>query len=368
MPAGFGTCFNDPFERAASSERTGVSPARAAPSMEQVVRRAVIANRMILLLFSLLVLPSPPAHAQVGADIPDPSGGGGKPGRPPAPVVAPTQVASGPDYRIGPDDQVWISVLQAPELTTTTRVSQQGAIFLPLVGAVKAGGLTTMELKRAIEEQLARKYIKEPDVTVQVTDAPSHSVSIVGAVHRPGVVQVPSSTTVLDVISLAGGLAENAGDTIIVQRKGATGAAPATQELKINPLIGSRDSSLNVPIYPGDVVKVRAADVVYVIGAVKKPGAYPMQGNERLTAMRALALGEGFAPAAAQTRAVVVRMGPKGERNEIPVDLKAVMKGKAGDVPLEAHDVLFVPTDGAAVAGRTALDVFLRTFAWRPTW
>jgi protein involved in polysaccharide export with SLBB domain len=143
-------------------------------------------------------------------------------------------------------------------------------------------------------------------------------------------------------------------------------------ELEISPATFKRDleylrSRLNIPIYPGDVVQVRPADVVYVVGAVNKPGAYPMPGNERLTAMRALALGQGFGPAASQSKALVVRTGPNGQRIEIPVNLKAVLKGKTLDVPLQAHDVLFVPTSGGKVAGREALDAFLRVFAWRPT-
>jgi polysaccharide biosynthesis/export protein len=147
--------------------------------------------------------------------------------------------------------------------------------------------------------------------------------------------------------------------------KGGDGVAPGTQELKISPLMGSHDSKLNVPVYPGDVVKVSAADVVYVVGAVNKPGAYPMPGNARVTAVRALALGQGFAPGA-QGSAIVVRIGPRGERLEIPVDLNAALKGKAGDVALQAHDVLFVPTSAGKVAGRQALDAFTHIFALRP--
>jgi polysaccharide biosynthesis/export protein len=280
-------------------------------------------------------------------------------------VVAPASV-TGPDYRIGPDDALWISVLQAPELTSTIRVSQQGLISLPLVGTMTASGLTSMDLKRAIEEQLGRKYIKEPDVTVQVIDARSHSVSVVGAVQHPGLVQVPGSTTLLEVISLAGGLATDAGDAVVVLRKGENGAAGGTQELKIKALMDSGDSGLNVPIYPGDVVKVRTADVVYVVGAVNKPGAYAMQGYDRLTVLRALALGEGLTPVAKQGSAVVVRTSARGERVEIPINLKALMNGKTHDVTLEAHDVLFVPVSGSKSAARATLGALVQMITYRP--
>jgi polysaccharide export outer membrane protein len=282
-----------------------------------------------------------------------------------APLIAPDRLPGGPDYRLGPDDQLSVSVLQAPELNITTRVSEQGAISLPLLGAVQAAGLTALELEHAIEEQLGRKYIKNPDVTVQVTDVRSHSVSVVGAVHRPGLLQVRSSTTLLDVLSLAGGLAPEAGDSVMVLRKEGGVPSPAI-EVKLKPLMESRDPSLNVTIYPGDVVNVRDADIVYVVGAVNKPGAYAMRGNDRLTVLRALALGEGLTPTAAKGDALVVRTGPRGDRIEIPVDLAALLKGKNRDVVLEAHDVLFVPTSGSKVAARATLDALVRVLTWRP--
>lgn len=285
--------------------------------------------------------------------------------REPAPLVAPERPSGGPDYRLGPDDQLSITVLQAPELNTTTRISEQGVISLPLLGTVHAGGLTAIELEQALEEQLGRKYIKNPDVTVQVTEVRSHSVSVVGAVQRPGILQVRSSTTLLDVLSLAGGLTPDAGDAVMVLRNAAGVPVPPI-EVKLKALMESRDPSLNVPIYPGDVVNVRDAEIVYVVGAVNKPGAFAMRGNDRLTVLRALALGEGLASTAAKGHAVVVRTGPGGDRVEIPVDLAALLKGKTRDVTLEAHDVLFVPTSGSKVAARATVDALVRVLTLRP--
>ena len=279
-------------------------------------------------------------------------------------LVAPEGLPGGADYRIGADDQLAIAVLQAPELNTTTRVSEQGAIHLPLVGTVRAGGLTVLELKAAIEEQLRSKYIKNPDVSVQVTEVRSRSVSVVGAVERPGVVQVRGSTTLLQLLSLAGGLRPDAGDAVVVMHKG--NEAPARREVALKPLMESRDAQLNIPVYPGDVVSVQTADVVYVVGAVRKAGAFAMRGNQRLTVLRALALGEGLEPTAAKGDALVVRVRPGGERQEIPVDLGKLLKGKTPDVPLEAHDVLFVPTSGGKVAARATLDALVRVLTWRP--
>jgi polysaccharide export outer membrane protein len=295
---------------------------------------------------------SPRAWAQV-ADRPE---------KVPPAIVAPERPGGG-DYRLGPDDQVAISVLQAPELSATVRVSDEGSISLPLLGAVRASGLTASQLERSIEEQLARKYMKNPDAIVEITDIRSHPVSVVGAVNRPGVVQVRGSTTLLEVLTLAGGLNADAGETAVVLRNGTAGAAPV--EVKLRGLMESRDPSLNVPIYPGDVINVRAADIVYVAGAVNKPGAYAMRGNERLTVLRAIALSEGLTRVASTKDALVVRTGPGGSRVEIPVDLPALLKGKHGDVALEAHDILFVPTSEGKVAARATLDALVHVLSWR---
>lgn len=264
-------------------------------------------------------------------------------------------------YLIGADDQLTVTVLQAPELNTTARVSQEGLISLPLLGPVRAAGLSPVEFERALREQLGAKYMKNPEVTVQVTDIRSQGLSVVGAVAHPGVLQVRGSTRLLDVLSLAGGLTPDAGHSVLIVHHGA--AAPI--EIPLKPLMESRDLRLNVPVFPGDVVNVRPADIVYVVGAVKKPGAFAMQGNDRLTVLRALALSEGLVPTA-QKNAIVVRTSPSGERAEIAVDLGRLLKGQNPDVGLQAHDVLFVPTSGSKVAARATLDALVRVLSFRP--
>jgi polysaccharide export outer membrane protein len=309
-----------------------------------------------LLLFLAVAAMATASHPRAQEQVPT-----AMPGRP-GPPERTVGEAAGPDYRLGPNDQVSVTVLHAPELTTTARVSQGGQLSMPLLGAIRAGGLSVIELEQLITDRLREKYIRNPQVAVQVTDVRSRGVSVVGAVERPGVQQVGPEATLLGVISQAGGLAATAGDAVTVLRPG----APAPIDVPLKPLMDARDAALNIPVLPGDVVAVRAADVVYVVGAVNKPGAYAMRGNDRLTVLRALALGEGLAATAAKKDAVVVRTGKDGERTEIAVDLAGVLKGRNPDVTLQAHDVLFVPTSGSKVAGRTALDAVVRILTWRP--
>jgi polysaccharide export outer membrane protein len=300
-------------------------------------------------------------------------------------------------YRVGPDDVLSIAVLQAPELNTVARVSDTGEISLPLIGTVTAIDLTPRELELLIEQRLREKYIREPDVTIQVTEVRSHAVSVVGAVKKPGALQIHGETSLLEVLSLAGGLSEDAGDTVLIVRQGnaaptapsappaeaaspipvtaqdpqdAVGPMPAggtalTQRIALKALIDAHDPAANVAVYPGDIVNVQDAAVVYVVGAVKKPGAFAMRGNDRLTVLRALALGEGLEPTAAKGDAVVLRTDEHGGRVEIPVDLGRVLDGRTADVQLEGQDVLFVPTSGAKVASKATLDFIARMVTLR---
>jgi len=276
--------------------------------------------------------------------------------------------ATSSDFRIGPSDVLAISVLQAPDLKTSARVSEQGQITFPLLGAIPVSGLTVRELELQLEGRLRERYIRDPEVSVQVTEVQSRAVSVVGSVRRPGTLQVHDRTTLLELISLAGGLADDAGDTVIVMRPASTSGAATSISVNVKTLMESRDPHLNIPIHAGDVVNVHAAALVYVVGAVKNPGAFSVRGNDGLTVLRALALGEGLLPTAASKDAVVVRTAATGQRSQIPVDLSGVLKGTHPDITLEAQDVLFVPTSGGKVAARTTLEALTRVLTFRPGW
>ena len=298
---------------------------------------------------------------------------------PTAPAAAPLHDGG---HRLGPHDVVAVAVLQAPELNTSARVSEQGDVSLPLLGPVRASGLTTTELETSIQTQLRAKYIRDPHVTVRLTELHSQPVSLMGAVKRPGTYQLQGAGTLLEALALAGGLADDAGDMARVQRgraraslassgqdtgcaAGDAGRCQPIVEVDLKALLASRDPALNVAVGPGDVIAVQSAAVVYVVGAIGKPGSFYVRGNDHVTVLRALALAGGVTPLAATHDAVVLRDTPQGTRVEIAVDLDAVLKGRAPDVPLEAQDVLFVPTSGAKVAARVTLDTLIRIVSFR---
>jgi len=268
----------------------------------------------------------------------------------------------GVEYRIGADDLLEVTVFEAPELNRTLRVAAGGEISLPLLGAVRAAGLTPRELEVVLGELLRRGYIKEPHVGVFVREMQSHGVSVFGAVVKPGVFQIRGAKTLIEMLSWAEGLAPDAGETVVVLR-GAGLAAPAASdngstpdsaavEINLKELLESGEAASNVAIYPGDIIKVTRAGVVYVVGEVRKPGGFVLKSNENISVLQALALAEGLTRTAAKSQSRIIRSDEKtGERSEIPLNLGKILEGKAADPVLRPNDIVFVPNS----AGRLAL-------------
>lgn len=273
--------------------------------------------------------------------------------------------ATASEYRIGPEDLLEITVFDAPELNRTLRVSAGGEVSLPLLGPVQAAGLTPRELEMVLEELLRRAFMKDPHVGVHVSEMQSHPVSVVGAVKKPGVFQVRGPRSLLEVLSLAEGLAEDAGDSVVVMRgaarvpvvlsDAATNAAEASGsgdgggvEINLKRLLESGEARYNIPVYPGDIVKVPRAGIVYVLGEVRKPGGFLLKTNESISVLQALALGEGLTRTASQGNARIIRTDEEtGQRTEIRIDLGRIFKGKAADPVLEPRDIVFVPNSSA---------------------
>ncbi len=310
------------------------------------------------------------------------------------------------EYHIGPEDLLELSVLDAPDLSRTLRVSGGGEISIPLLGAVRAAGLTPRELELVLQELLRRSYMKEPHVAVFVREMQSHSVSVVGAVKKPGVFQIRGARTLLEMLSMAEGLAENAGDTVYVMRGsglplptslaieqgGASATSPAatssasektsaatspetpapskTLSINLKELLETADPQNNVAVYPGDIVKVASAGIIYVVGEVKKPGGFLLKTNENVSVLQAVALGEGLTRTAAASRARIIRTDQQsGQRTEIAVDLSQVLAGKAPDPLLHPKDILFVPNSHAKSAlfraGDAAISIVSGVIIWR---
>jgi polysaccharide export outer membrane protein len=267
------------------------------------------------------------------------------------------------DYVIGPDDMLNIYVLDVPELSRDYRVSAAGTITIPvLANPVDAAGSTLSQLSKLLSQELkAQGLVSDPHITLTVQQSRVHSVAIVGAVKRPQVYPLLSRSTLLDMLSQAEGLADDAGNNVIVYRGNIsmrasqrTGGATHTPEqvesgtvtIDLKRLFESGDPTLNVSIYPGDRITVPRAGVVYVVGAVNKPGGFTMKASTHgMTVLQALALAEDTKTTAKQNQTVIIRNDPQAPegRKQIPVDLKSILQGKSPDPVLQAEDILFIP-------------------------
>lgn len=246
-------------------------------------------------------------------------------------------------YTIGPGDLLTISVFEVPELNITVRVSEDGTITLPLLGNIKVEGLTRFELERRLAGLLEKSYLKNAQVTIFIKEYQSKKVSIIGAVKNPGNYELIGKQTLLQILSLAGGLTEEATDRIIVIRQYPDGKSKSLM-IDLEELMIKGNPKLNIPISSGDIINVpveRFSDI-YVFGQVTKPGHIKMKKNSQMTLLRAIAQAGGFTDRARKSAVIIKRM-VNNKEIKIKVNIKKILRGKKPDIILEPNDVVFVP-------------------------
>jgi polysaccharide export outer membrane protein len=275
-------------------------------------------------------------------------------------------------YRLGPEDQISIRVNDLDKLqldnASAPKINVNGDLDLPVIGHLHAEGLTLEQLKAAIVARLG-DVLNDPSVSVSIMQYRSHPVSVLGAVRNPGVFQVAQSKHLLEVLSLAGGLAPEAGDSIKISRlkwaaplplhdvieDAQTGYLVGT--IQVRALMQATDTGLNIQIFDGDVIAVAKAELIYIMGAVKRSGGFTLGDRSAISVLQALSLAEGLDRAASLRSCRLLREEKPGEpRTEIQIDLKPIMAGKAQDIPLRANDILFIPTSGAKLASMRGLE------------
>jgi len=340
----------------------------------------------------------------------------------PAQAVSPNILfSSDEDYRIGATDVLQITVQDAPELSNTVRVNASGVIPVGFLGQIKAAGKTPEELQKLIAAGLRGEYLTDPQVSVVVVQYNSRSLFIQGAVKNPGVYVIEGRPSLLKLITMAGGLAENHGSTAFVIREikhqaqsAAPGAADRSASAPDRPA-STTDSSdrprtlktasadpqaakpseaaqpsaadagqaaandqedakyemkqvninsllrgnfgQNLVIQPGDIINIPNGDVFFVAGEVRSPGSFPLK--EGTTLRQAVSLAQGLTFKASAGSGVIFREDQAtGKRQEIKIDIAQVMAGKKEDIPILANDVVIVPNSRFKSAAGTVLNAF----------
>jgi polysaccharide export outer membrane protein len=278
----------------------------------------------------------------------------------------PPHAAALPDagYVLGPDDQIVTHAMDVPEVSDKPiLIGTNGNITLPMVGRVKAAGLTVEQLEAVLDTRL-KQYVKDPQVSVTVVEFRSQPVSVFGAVNKPGVIQLRGRRTLYEILSEAGGPRETAGSTITLTRRRENGDLPlpgaktdptgqfSTAELNVQEVLEGKNPAVNIEIKPNDVISVSEADsnMVYVVGDVEHAGGFTLGGRQTVSALMALSLAGGLGRTAKPDKAMIIRNVPGGAKPvEIAVNLKKILNGKAEDVGLRPQDVLVVPTSSHKV-------------------
>ncbi len=276
------------------------------------------------------------------------------------------RTAAWSQYLIGPRDVLQVDVFQNKDLSCVVKVSERGTIMMPLVGQVAVAGLTEMQASDLISKGLQR-YLQNPNVNVTVKEYHSRSVAVIGAVNKPGAYELMrSDATLLEVLAMAEGLREDkASYDIIVLRssaqtflepggrkkeksKGQDPAKPGKNvpgQLRIYidgyRLLELGDMSLNIRIFPGDVVRVPPAGTIQISGMVTKPGEYTLRRN--ITILSAPSLAGGLKRSAEPTRTKLIRQLGNGKQVIVCLNLVDIANGESEDILLQNGDYIEVP-------------------------
>jgi polysaccharide biosynthesis/export protein len=281
------------------------------------------------------------------------------------------------DYIIGAGDLLGVEVFDVPELSRDVRVNETGYISLPLMpNKIRASGMTPYQLQDKLAELLQTNgLVSTPQVSVSVKEQHSQPITVIGAVKNPMVIQGLRSTTLLQVLSQAGGISEDAGNAVIVTRQlpdisdlpdpsanpsaPPPPAAPQTFTIKLTDLLQSGDARFNIPLAGGDVVSVPRAGIIYVVGAVSHPGGFLLQNDQdQMTMLKMISLAGGTTNTAKGKNSVILRKNPEtGQRDQVPVDLNKILHLKTQDVRMQDNDILFVPDSTGLKALHRAGDV-----------
>jgi polysaccharide export outer membrane protein len=316
------------------------------------------------LLLLVLVLTIQCSNPPASTPVVNPQNPGGAPVNPAVndinrslSLMAAQSINSSADYRIGPDDLLQVTIYNIPEKdasvtprTVALRVSQEGIIVVPLIGTVSAKGMTTGELEKDLAKRY-EKYIRNPSIGVMVAEY-RQRVSVMGAVQKAGVFELNGPRTVMDMLALAGGLSDRAGNQVHVYREdGKGGRLTYVIDLMVlanttGLIMDEKNAAMvNMAVQAGDVVNVPQSGMFFVDGAVLRPGSYPLGRNYTLSQALATAGGVNIELADASAITIYRRRGPEKVEN-IPVDLDKVKAGEATDPQVQPDDLISVPMSG----------------------
>jgi polysaccharide export outer membrane protein len=278
-------------------------------------------------------------------------------------IFSPETAANLPAQKIGPRDLIVVQVYGSPELSRSARVGVDGMIRLPMLKQrIQGEGMMPNDLEITVAKALEEEgLIVDPLVTVTVAEYGSRPISVAGAVRDPVTFQANGPVTLLEAIARAGGLTAAAGSEILVSKSqtGRDGQPTSlVQRVSVQALIDGTDAEANMHLSGGEEVRVPEAGRVFVVGNVKRPGAFPVQEGAESSVLRMLALADGLVSSAGR-QAYIYRREVSGGKNETKIELSKIMDRKAPDATLLANDILYVPDNHTRRLGLAILEKLL---------
>ena len=242
-------------------------------------------------------------------------------------TLAGSPVVLAADYQVGPNDSLDIVIYDNPDLSSSVTVSANGTISFPLIGEIKVVGSTPRHIEGLIRNKLVEgKFLKDPQVRVNVAQFKSQSVAVLGAVGNPGKFIIEGASSVLDILAEAGGLSQNSGDRILLVKRGSEKTLTVDMHN-----FNTGDFSKNYEVGHGDVLIVPKNDSFYIYGEVRSPGLYRLERN--MTVMQALSVGGGLTDKGTQKKMVISRRDKSGR----VLELKARLTDS-----IQSDDVIYV--------------------------
>jgi polysaccharide biosynthesis/export protein len=283
--------------------------------------------------------------------------------------LPPSPATGDPTFRVGAGDIIQIRVVDDEEIPEKqVRIGADGYISLPTVGRLRVAGLTAEEIQAAVANRLKRLYV-DPDVSVSVAETHSQPVTVLGSVKTPGIIQLQGRKTLVEILSAAGGPAEDSGASVRITRQKEFGQIPlpnahddptgaySIADVNLQTIMDARDPAANIVVMPNDLINVPKGQVVYVIGEVLKPGIIVLGEKNAVGVLQAVSIASGISKTAKASQTKILRLTPGSlTRTEITVNLQNMMAGKGNDVALQPDDILYVPNNLKKEVGLKALD------------
>jgi polysaccharide export outer membrane protein len=240
-------------------------------------------------------------------------------------------VGSAQEYAIGARDVLKITVWGQQDLSQNYNVSSDGMIVFPLIGEVRAAGLTVAQLGQKLAQALEKDYLVNPQVLVAVAEYKSKKVLVLGEIEKAGSYPLTGVTTILEVVSQAGGFSKSGGKQLILvrpqQQVASAGGTAVTgntiKRLNIDK-IQAGDSSENILVEDGDTIFIPKQNAFFVLGEVKSPGTYPLE-KDGTSILEAVTIAGGFTQKSAPAGTKVIRKHADGRQETLPVDLSGAI-------------------------------------------